>query len=283
MPPLNVFAKAMRDQRWQVAGFALALAAMSSTSVWLWPSVRDSLQNFDIPEAAKAFLGSDLDFATGAGYLSGRYFGWTEILAIVFAIIAGTGAIAGEESAGTIDLLLAQPVSRRWVVLQKLAATVIGAVAIVAGGYAGFLASVPTVDMEVGLGDLAVACANMLPIVLFFYALSLWAGAVAPNRGMAAGVVIGFTTATYFLFTLANGVESLEAIRYATPFYYYGAGLPIVYGIEWWHVGVLLGCGAALVALTLRTFERRDVSPGGATDLSAASLLRRIAGARTGV
>jgi ABC-2 type transport system permease protein len=273
----------MRDQRWQVVGFGLALALMSSTAVWLWPSVRDSLQNFDIPAAIKAFLGTDLDFATGAGYLSGRYFGWTEILAIVFAVLAGTGAVAGEESAGTIDLLLAQPVSRRSVVVQKLAASVLGTALIIAGGYLGFLVAVPTVDMEVGLVDLAVASANMLPIVLFFYALSLWAGAVAPNRGVAAGFVIGVTTATYFLFTIANGVDSLQPIRYATPFYYYGAGRSLVYGIEWWHVGVLLGSAAALVGLTLRTFERRDVSAGGATDLAASSVVRRIIGVRTGV
>ncbi|HLB24557.1 MAG TPA: ABC transporter permease subunit [Dehalococcoidia bacterium] len=283
MPPLNVFAKSLRDQKWQIAGFGLALAAMSSTSVWLWPSVRDSLQNFEIPAAARAFLGSDLDFATGAGYLSGRYFGWTEILAIVYVIIAGTGAIAGEESASTIDLLLAQPVSRRAVLLQKLAATALGAALIIFGGYVGFLVSVPTVDMEVPLSDLAVGCANMVPIVLFFFALSLWAGAVAPNRGIAAGFVIGITTATYFVFTLANGVESLEPIRYATPFYYYGAGRPLVYGVTWWHVGLLLGTSAVLVALTLRTFERRDVSAGGATDLGLGSVLRRIAALRTGV
>lgn len=283
MLPLNVFAKAMRDQKWQVVGFGLSLALMSSTSVWLWPSVRDSLQNFDIPAAAKAFLGSDLDFATAAGYLSGRYFGWTEILAIVFAIIAGTGAIAGEESASTIDLLLAQPVSRRSVLLQKLAATAIGSALIVLGGYLGFVVAVPTVNIDVTLGDLAIACANMLPIVLFFFALSLWAGTVAPNRGMAAGFVIGVTTATYFVFTLANGVDSLRALRYATPFYYYGAGLPLVYGIVWWHVGVLLGTAMLLVVLALRTFERRDVSAGGATDLNARGIVRRIVAQRTGV
>ncbi|MBI5289430.1 MAG: ABC transporter permease subunit [Chloroflexi bacterium] len=282
MPPLNIFAKTLRDQKWQIVGFAFALAAMSSTSVWLWPSVRDSLQNFDIPAAARAFLGSDLDFATGAGYLSGRYFGWTEILAIVYVIIAGTGAIAGEESASTIDLLLAQPVSRRSVILQKLAAIILGLAIIIFGGYAGFLVSVPTVDIAVSLADIAVACANMLPIVIFFFALSLWAGAVAPNRGMAAGVVIAVTTATYFVFTLANGVESLEPVRYATPFYYYGAGLPLVYGIVWWHVGLLLSVSGVLVLLTLRTFERRDVSAGGATDLGLRSVVRRAIAQSTG-
>jgi ABC-2 type transport system permease protein len=279
----NVFDKALRDQRWQIIGFGLALALMASTSVWLWPSVRDSLQNFKIPPAVQALLGSDLDIATAAGYLSGRYFAWTILLVLVYAIIAGTGAIAGEEGAGTMDLLLSQPVRRADAVLQKVAATVAGTVVVVALGYAGFLVSVPTVSINVGLGDVAVACANMLPISLFFFGLSVWAGAVAPNRGVASGFVIAVTTAAYFLYTLSNGVESLRELRYATPFYYYGAGLPLVEGIVWWHAGLLVGLGAVFVALAVRTFERRDVSPGGATDLSVRAIVRRMVAARTGI
>ena len=57
-----------------IIGFGLALLVMSSTSVLLWPSVRDTFQNYDLPEAVKAFLGSKLSIATGAGYLSSRYF-----------------------------------------------------------------------------------------------------------------------------------------------------------------------------------------------------------------
>jgi hypothetical protein len=72
-------------------------------------------------------------------------------------------------------------------------------------------------------------------------------------------------------------------MRYASPFYYYGAGLPLVHGIVWWHVGVLCGLALAFASLALRTFDRRDVSPGGATDLSAAATLRRVLAIRTGI
>jgi ABC-2 type transport system permease protein len=276
MRPASVFAKALRDERWQVVGFGLALAVMSSTAVFLWPSVRDTLQNFTLPAAVQAFLGTDLSIATAAGYLSARYFGWVDILLIVYAVIQGTGAIAGEESAGTMDLLLAQPIRRRDVVLQKVAAVAIGSAAIIAIGWLGFAASLTFVRIDVSLADTAVASANMLPITLLFFALSLWTGAVAPSRGVAAGMTIGLATAAYFIGTLANGVDSLRKLRYATPFYYYGSGASLVHGIQWWHVGLLLGISAALVLLTVRTFERRDVSTGGSADVDMAGLLRRI-------
>ena len=276
MPPASIFAKSLRDQRWQVAGFGLALAVMSSTAVFLWSSVRDTLQNFTVPAAVQAFIGTDLSIATAAGYLSARYFGWVDILLIVYAVIQGTGAIAGEESAGTMDLLLAQPIARRDIVLQKVAAVAIGSAAIIAIGWLGFAVSISFVRIDVSLADTAIASANMLPITLLFFALSLWAGAVAPSRGVAAGMTIGLATAAYFISTLANGVNSLRGLRYATPFYYYGSGASLVHGIQWWHVALLLGIAAALVALTVRTFERRDVSTGGASDVDVAGMLRRV-------
>jgi ABC-2 type transport system permease protein len=272
----SVYEKTLRDQRWQVLGFGIALAAMSSTAVFLWPSVRDTLQNFELPAAIKAFIGTDLSIATAAGYLSARYFGWVDILLIVYAVIAGTGAIAGEESGGTMDLLLAQPIARRAVVLQKVGAVVIGSAAIIAIGWLGFALSIPFVRIDVSLADTAIASANMLPITLLFFALSLWAGAVAPSRGVAAGMTIGFATAAYFIGTLANGVDSLRGLRYATPFYYYGSGSSLVHGIAWSHAGLLLGLAAGFVVLTVWTFERRDVSTGGSADVDVAGMLRRV-------
>jgi putative exporter of polyketide antibiotics len=90
-------------------------------------------------------------------------------------------------------------------------------------------------------------------------------------------------TATYFISTLSNGVEMLRNLRYATPFYYYGAGTPLVEGITWWHVLLLLGISAGFVALALRSFERRDVSAGGAADIDLVGVLRRIVAGGTGV
>jgi ABC-2 type transport system permease protein len=272
----SILRKTLRDQRWQIAGFGLSLTAMAAMTVGIWPSYRDMLQNFDIPSAFQAFLGTDLSIATPAGFLSAEFFSWIPILLIVYAVIAGTGAIAGEESNGTLDLVLAQPVTRRSLLLQKAAATAIGSAAIVAIGFLGFAVTIPFVDIAVSLGDTAVACANMLPITLLFFTLSLWLGAVLPNRAAASAGAVGVATAAYFVNSLANGVQSLRNLQYASPFYYYGAGLPLIHGINWWHAGLLLGLSALFVVLALRTFTQRDVSTGGATDLDMAGLLRRI-------
>ena len=237
--------------------------------------MRDTLQNFTLPAAVKAFLGTQLSIATPAGYLSARYFSWIIALPIVYAVVQGTGAIAGDEGSGTMDLLLAQPVTRRSVVLQRTAAACAGVVIMLTGGWLGFATSTPFVGIDVSLVDTAVASLNMVPITLFFFALSLWLGAVAANRGMAAGVATAAVTAGYFVNSLATGVAAIRNLQYATPFYYYGAGLPLVNGIAWTHVGLLFGASALLVVLALRSFERRDVSAGGG-DVDLRGILRRV-------
>ena len=275
----SVFTKSLRDQKWQIVGFGIALAVIGALDVFIWPAYRDALQNLQVPPALQAFLGSDLSIATGPGFLSSEFFSWTPILLIVYAVMQGTGAIAGEEGSGTLDLLLSQPVARRDVLVQKVAATCLGSALMVTVGAAGFFVSVPFVDINVTLRAITMAMANMLPITLLFFALSLWLGSTAPSRGVAAGCAIGVVTAAYFVNTLANGVRSLDSLKYASPFYYYGAGLPLVRGISWPHVVLLLGVAATFVMLALRAFERRDVATGGG-DIDVLGALRLRRGAR---
>jgi hypothetical protein len=71
-------------------------------------------------------------------------------------------------------------------------------------------------------------------------------------------------------------------MKYTSPFYYYGAGLPLVRGIDWTHAGSLLALAVLFTLLALRTFDSRDVTAGGATDLSPTTLARRLTTLRTG-
>ena len=77
------------------------------------------------PDSLMAMFGaSDLaNIATPAGYLNAELFGFmVPMLMAVFAVGRGGGAVAGEERAGTMELLLSQPVSRSKLVLEKFGA-----------------------------------------------------------------------------------------------------------------------------------------------------------------
>ncbi len=275
---LNVIEKTLRDQKWQIVGFGIAFFVMAALIVYIWPSYRVTVASIQLPEAIQALLGSDLAYSTAPGFVSAEYFSWIPILLIVYTIIQGTGAIAGEEGSGTIDLLMSQPLTRAGMTIQKTVAICAGSAAIAGFGFLGFLLSVPFVDIDLSLKGAFLASANMLPMALLYYALSLWFGSVLPNRTYAAGAAIALATAGYFVNTIASAVPNLSGLKYASPFYYYGAGLPLVDGLDWPHVGLLLAIGALFVALTIRSFSRRDITIGGASNLRFRDVVARITG-----
>jgi hypothetical protein len=73
-------------------------------------------------------------------------------------------------------------------------------------------------------------------------------------------------------------VQSLENLKYGTPFYYYGSGQPLVDGLNWLHVGLLMALAIALVAAAIASFAARDVGTGGSSDLDLVGWLRGLLG-----
>jgi putative exporter of polyketide antibiotics len=139
---MNRFAltrKTLRDARGTAIGIGLITAAIAVLDLAVYPSYKESLASFEVPEAFKGFLGEATDISSPAGFLTAEFFSWVPLLLVTLAIVAGTAAFAGEEGAGTLDLLLAQPVKRWRVVVEKTAALTIAVVLCALAGLAGFL------------------------------------------------------------------------------------------------------------------------------------------------
>jgi ABC-2 type transport system permease protein len=254
----SVFLKAMRDQRGMVLGFGLGSALMAAMILGVYPSYRQPLQDFEMPPAFKALIGN-IDFTTASGFLTAEFFGWMPALLAVYAIIQGTGVLAGEESSGTLDLLLAQPISRTRLFVEKAASIVVGTLAIVALILPGFAIPYAAVDIEVSLGRMFAATAALAPVILAFAALSLLAASFLPTRRDAAYVLSAVAVASYFLNSLGQAVGILEPLRPASLFFYYRAEDVLVSGVDLAGVGVLLGIAVVAGGLALALFQRRDI------------------------
>jgi len=136
------------------------------------------------------------------------------LLLITVAIIGGTGAFAGEEGAGTLDLLLAQPVSRRRLVLEKSAALSLAIAIAAIASFPGYVLGCLFVDFDLSFLRIFEAVLNMLPVTLLFLAVALWGSAALPGRGAAAMILIGVVVVAYFLNAIAP--PSTFSIRHAS-------------------------------------------------------------------
>jgi ABC-2 type transport system permease protein len=258
MPRLSIFWKALRDLRWQVFWYGVGLALMATFVVYLYPSYSEQLKDFRIPEALKPFVGN-LEIASPDGFLSAEFFSWAPIILVIYAIMAGTSALAGEEANGTMDLLLAQPISRSRLALEKIAAFAISSCVIAGIVVLGWLTSVPFVEIDIGWDRLLLATANVVPITLFFGALAMLAGAALSDRRIATGVVTAVAVSTYFIDYLATLVQAIRPLQWASPFHYYNGRSVLAEGISWPMLAVLVGCFFVFSALTLIFFEQRDI------------------------
>ena len=263
----DVFAKTLRDARRAIAWWSFGLIAMTALMIAVYPSVRDNpdlnkmVENY--PDAFKAFLGlgENLDYTSAAGYLNSELFSFmVPLLLLIAAVGAGARALAGEEEQGTLDLLLANPLSRRRVVLHKLAALVVEVAFLALVLWLALLVGTQAIDMHVSAGHLAAATFAAASLAVGFGAITLLLGAALGRRGAAIGIASAAAVAAYLVSSLAELVHALEPFRAASPFYHYTAVDALASGLALEHVAFLLLVAVVAAAAAVVAFDRRDLA-----------------------
>jgi ABC-2 type transport system permease protein len=260
----DVLVEALRERQRSLLWWTLGLVALIGVTIAFYPSIRDdpSLSDYakDLPESLRAlFAGGELDLASPTGYLNSQIFALTApIVLLIFAIGAGSGAVAGEEERGTLDLLLAHPLGRRDYVIQRSVA-----LAILVGLLAGvLLLSVAVgawlVDLEIAFGRLAAASTSVALLGIFFGLVALAAGAVRPGRAQAIAVSGGIAVVAWLLDGLGQAVEVLDAWRPLSPYYQALGQSPLREGAPWGGWAILVVVSLALVIAAAAGLERRD-------------------------
>jgi len=259
----NVFTKALWDQRRGYVGWVIGVAAMAIVNAVFYPWM-------DTPEMAEAMaaIPEDLLLAFGwqdlispEGYLAGQVFDLLgPMLLIIYAIAAGSAAIAGDEEAGTLEQLIAHPVARASVLLQRAAALAVGLAGLGAAVWIALLAVNDLSGLHIPPGLLAAACLQMVLLALCFGALALAVGAASGRRGLVVGLSASLAVASYLASTLVTLVDEIAWMERFSLFFYATGGEPLRHGVQLGDAAILLAVTAVLVAMAVAAFDRRDVA-----------------------
>jgi ABC-2 type transport system permease protein len=261
----NTFLKTLRDRRRSLLWWALGLIAVTAITVGFWPTIEESGEELnrlveDLPPALRNLAGGDIDLTSPEGYLNGRVFSFLgPILFLVFGIASGARTVAGEEQAGTLELVLARPVPRWRIVAEKFAALSVATIALGAVLWASLAVGAVPVGLDIGAGALAGATLMVVLLGLVFGALALLVGSATGRRGLALGITTAVAVATYLIDLYAPISEAVEPFRGLSPFHYYDAALPLRNGVEPAHAVFLGVVTVFLAGFSLVAFERRDV------------------------
>jgi len=262
----NVFLKTLRDQRNGFMWWGIGLVALALYMMLLYPTIRETgseLEKFieQLPPALKAFMGGVTNYAAPEGYLNAELFSFmVPILFLFYTIGFGSGAIAGEEEHGTLDLLLSNPLPRWRVIVQKFAALVVSITFLAFVFWLGLAFGAILVDMKISLGRLAEAIVSAILLGLTFGTLALALGCIRGSRGLSIGLASALSIVAYLVNALSLLVEGLKPYRVLSPFYYYSHADPLTYGLNLEHAAILIGITLALLAVALFTFQHRDIA-----------------------
>ena len=265
--PGSVVRKTLRDVRRGFTWWSAGLVGLVGLIVAAWPTVRDNpaLKRLHetFPKELQAFVsfGGEFDYSTPAGYLGSELFSFmVPLLLLVAAIGAGGGALAGEEERGTLDLLLANPISRVRLALEKFAALAVEVTGLAAVLLVALVVGSHAAGMRIALAHLAAATAGALLLALAYGAVAFALGAATGRRGLAIGVSAAAAVAAYLVNTLAPLVNAIGHLRRASPFYHYSAGDPLRHGLEAGSVLFLFAVVIVASAIAVVAFDRRSLA-----------------------
>jgi ABC-2 type transport system permease protein len=254
----------LATQRRAVIGWAIGLAVVAAIYAAVYPSIQQSAGDLNayldkMPEAFKNVVGEN--YTSPAGYLRAELFAVLgPILFLVFTIGAGGRAIAGEEEAHSLDLLLVTPLSRIRVVADKAMALLMSIVALGVFLVVIVVAIGRPFDLIVPISDVAAACLMLILLGLVFASLALAIGAASGRRAWANAVSGGFAVVTYVVNALGPSVSWLGWARPLSPFRWYLDPDALTTGLHPANVAVLLAITAVCTAFTFWVFRRRDLA-----------------------
>ena len=258
----------LRDQRRSFLWWAAALVAAVAMTTGLYPSVRDqpgfeqTVQ--DLPEVFLALTGisEDLSIISAVGYLHARLFSlFMPFILVFFGLTLGTRAIAGSEADGHLELLLANPVSRRRVFVERGLAVAGLTVAMAAIGFVSTVALSTPVGLldDIGIGRIAEAVMAGLCLALIQASISLAVGGATGRRSVAQGVASTVAIGGFVLHGIIEVTDGISFLRFLTPWHWYADRVILLEGASLQATLVPVALAVVFSAIGAQRFGVRDL------------------------
>jgi ABC-2 type transport system permease protein len=236
--------------------WAITLAAYGALIVSVFPSVQGTMDISSYPDAMlEAFDITTLDRIEP--YLTSQVLSYLPLVVSFIPIMMFSGALAGAEERGSLDVLLGTPLPRRHLVLTTVLAAAINlALVLLSLALADWLTSL-AVDAGLAFQDSLAGSLAAWPAGMALGSIALVLSAALHQRGKVTGFAIGAMFGMYALYVVSKLVDSLDWLKWLSAFHYYGNA--IENGVYWTGFAVLSIFAVVMTALAVRLFDRRDI------------------------
>jgi ABC-2 type transport system permease protein len=242
-----IFKRAFFKNTLMILGWGLGLALLGYYMFTLYDSFFEQSINLNqmiqaLPEGFLAFFGEDVNPLTARGFLTLEFFSYIPVILGILVVSQAAKLIRSSEETGTLEIILAQPVSRSLVYWGRFLALVLSLVVILVMTWGGFaLGLQATTEIDLLWSELILPFISLLAILFLFLALTFMFSMFLSSN--AAGLVSGFfLIASYFVSSLTRLDDDLEVVNHFSPFKYYQSGQAID-GLNMTYLLILAGVG----------------------------------------
>lgn len=264
---LSVFLHSLSRYRGQILGWGLGLAVLGFYLIGFYDTIAAEQETYtrlieSFPKEMMAFFGDFSEMASPQGYLGIEFFSYMPLILGIFAVMAGSGLLASDEEAGTLELVIAHPITRTTLFLSRLLAFITAAASILGITWLSFVISKQSSSIDVTAGELALPFIELFALLMLFGGLALLLSMLLPSRGMASMLSGLLLVASFFITSLQHIDPNLEPLARFSPLTYYLGGEAIL-GLNGEWLAGLLGFALFFMLASWYAFQRRDLRVSG--------------------
>ncbi|MEX0936410.1 MAG: ABC transporter permease subunit [Pirellulales bacterium] len=264
--------KAFHESKWLLLGCALLMFIFQWLRVWIISQikvahVRKILSDY-VPEFVQKLLPVSIEeLASTSGRIA---IGYEEpillVLLVLWAVGRASDSVSGEIGRGTMEMLLAQPVRRVYLLNVHTVVTLVGVAILAAWAWLGTVAGIATVELEepVHARTFGPAAANLMCLGVLVAGVTTMFSAIDQNRGRTIGIAVGLFMFQLIIKIVGRTADQLDWLRYATVLTAFepqvlarSTGTPVSTILL--YNGLLVGLAAVFYAVAVAVFCRRDI------------------------
>lgn len=259
----NIITKTLYEKRWMMLAWGIGMIFTAAVTMSLYPSFSqlgaDEFVN-SVPESLKSLVGSVESFKSIPGYVAQQIYGpQIPIMTIVLAIVLYIGIGVGEEDRGTLQTLMAQPITRTKLYLHKFYAGAIVLAVVSTTVAVGVLGGIVALGENISLVRLLQATIMLTLLNIVYGVIAYAIGMGTGKKGLAIGIASAYAFLSFFISSLAPSVKALQPLEKLSMFYHYNTPEPVVSGMDWTNVAIISMAIAVTLGLGLLGFLRRDI------------------------
>jgi len=262
--------RTIKDRKISLIAYSLGAVIFMEMYVAMFPMFAEMQEEFDkllqaYPKEIFQALGMEpaqFTMAKLESFISVEHFSLVWPIVVIILVIAFGGAqIAGEIEKGTIETILAQPISRLKIFFGKYLAGVVSIIAFCAVSIFAVIPLAAIHGIDYKLENFWTMSILGFLFALAIFSLSMLASSIFSEKGKSNFTVGGIIIFMYVMNVISGFKENLKDLKYLSFFNYYDFSAAMLNNkIDSLTIWVFLGVSVVATILGAIWFIRRDVA-----------------------